>query len=529
MDFELKPLTLARLCAEKCDALIVLVSQQANTGDDPVSLLAAQAVRAGDLDPKPGKLLSAYRVADVAATRVIFAGIGDGSAKHVRSAVNAALGGLKSGNAARVVLSMHALDSGLQSAAVCAAVMACSETAYSYVTTKSKPMPGKLQRITLALGDAAAVQAAQSGFAKGRALVTGIEFAKEWANRPANYATPTLLAGAARTLAKHRNMKVEVLGPKEVEKLGMGSFISVSQASAEPLRFIVMRYDGAPKTLAPIVLVGKGITFDTGGISIKPAGEMDEMKFDMCGAASVLGAFRALAELQPKLNVVGLIPAAENMPGGRALKPSDVVTSMSGQTIEVLNTDAEGRLVLCDALTYAERFKPRAVIDIATLTGACVVALGGVRSGLFSSDEPLAKALSDAGESSMDLCWRMPLDDEYAEGLKTNFADVANVAGRAGGAVTAAKFLQRFASSFPWAHLDIAGTAWKGGSAKGATGRPVPLLMDYLLGQVEAADASSAPAKRKKPSAKAVTSVAPSAPETPARKTRAKPAAKTGA
>jgi len=211
------------------------------------------------------------------------------------------------------------------------------------------------------------------------------------------------------------------------------------------------------------------------------------MKFDMCGAASVLGTFRALAELQPALNVVGLIPACENMTGGRAVKPGDVVTSMSGQTIEILNTDAEGRLVLCDALTYAERFKPKAVVDIATLTGACVIALGGVRSALFSADDSLARSLGEAGESSLDLCWRMPLDEEYAEGLKTNFADVANIAGRAAGSVTAAKFLQRFAASFPWAHLDIAGTAWKGGAAKGATGRPVALLLDFLLGQVSKA------------------------------------------
>ena len=244
-----------------------------------------------------------------------------------------------------------------------------------------------------------------------------------------------------------------------------------------------MQYSGAAKTSAPVVLVGKGITFDTGGISIKPAAEMDEMKFDMGGAASVLGTFAALAELQPAINVVGLIPSCENMPDGQAVKPGDVVTSMSGQTIEILNTDAEGRLILCDALTYAARFKPRSVVDIATLTGACVIALGGVRSGLFSPREDLAQALQQAGDSAHDLCWRMPLDDEYAEGLKSNFADMGNVAGRAGGAITAAKFLQKFATDLPWAHLDIAGTAWKSGAAKGSTGRPVPLLLQYLIDQ----------------------------------------------
>ena len=284
----------------------------------------------------------------------------------------------------------------------------------------------------------------------------------------------------------------------------MGAFMAVARGAEEPLRFIELRYQGAAKTQAPVVLVGKGITFDTGGISIKPAPEMDEMKFDMCGAASVLGVFRALAELQPAINVVGLIPACENMPDGRAVKPGDVVTSMSGQTIEILNTDAEGRLVLCDALTYAQRFKPAAMIDIATLTGACVIALGGVRSGLFASDDTLASALQAAGEASDDLCWRMPLDEDYAEGLKTNFADVANVAGRPAGSVTAAKFLQRFAGEQPWAHLDIAGTAWKGGAAKGATGRPVGLLVHYLLERAATAVPStgtSSPARRRKGSA----------------------------
>jgi leucyl aminopeptidase len=271
------------------------------------------------------------------------------------------------------------------------------------------------------------------------------------------------------------------LGPKEVAKLGMGSFMAVAKGSAEPLRFIVLKYQGGAKSEAPTVLVGKGITFDTGGISIKPAPEMDEMKFDMGGAASVLGVFKSLTVLQPKINVIGLIPACENMPDGMAVKPGDVVTSMSGQTIEILNTDAEGRLILCDALTYAERFKPKAVIDIATLTGACVIALGAVRSGMFATEDKLALALESAGREALDLCWRLPLDDDYAEPLKSNFADVANVGGRAAGAVMAAKFLHRFAKKYPWAHLDIAGTAWKGGAAKGATGRPVGLLLQYLL------------------------------------------------
>ncbi|MDO9114376.1 MAG: leucyl aminopeptidase [Polaromonas sp.] len=494
MDFELKTLTPARICAEKCDALIVLVAGEMNAGTDAVSKMVTLALKAGDFENKAGKLLSAYRPEGVAATRVLLAGAGDGSAKSIRTAVHAAMVALKNTNARRVLLSLCALPQAGQETAR-AAVLACADAAYLYSTTKSKPAEQKLRQVLVAVSSLAASRA---GFDKGVGLASGLALAKEWANRPANHATPTMLAQAARDLGKLPGIKVEVLGPKEVAKLGMGSFMAVAQGSEEPLRFIVLRYDGGAKTEAPVVLIGKGITFDTGGISIKPAAEMDEMKYDMGGAASVLGTFRALAELQPALNVVGLIPACENMPDGRAIKPGDVVTSMSGQTIEILNTDAEGRLVLCDALTYAERLKPRAVVDIATLTGACVIALGGVRSGMFSSDDALAQALGAAGDSSLDLCWRMPLDDEYAEGLKTHFADVANVAGRAGGAITAAKFLQRFAGKFPWAHLDIAGTAWKSGAAKGATGRPVPLLVDFLLSQVQPA---RAPAKTRTPKA----------------------------
>jgi leucyl aminopeptidase len=244
-----------------------------------------------------------------------------------------------------------------------------------------------------------------------------------------------------------------------------------------------MHYSGAARSSSPVVLVGKGITFDSGGISLKPGAEMDEMKFDMGGAASVLGAMRAIGELQPRINVVALIPTCENMPGSRSVKPGDVVRSLSGQTIEILNTDAEGRLILCDALTYAERFKPAAVVDIATLTGACVIALGHHNSGLFSSDDGLAAELLAASRTALDPAWRMPLDDEYDEGLKSHFADMANIGGRAGGAITAAKFLQRYTSKYPWAHLDIAGTGWKSGTAKGATGRPVPLLTHFVLGR----------------------------------------------
>jgi leucyl aminopeptidase len=475
MNFELKTFDIAGAANEKCDALIVLLSQSFKLGKDVLSTLVAQALKAGDLETKPGKTLVVYRPAGMACSRAVLASVGDGSAKEVRQAVSAAVAAVKAVNVKKLAICFATLP---QENAVRAAVMAVAEASYVFTTTKSKPEGRAIQRVVLGLQNSPKVKAV---FDRSVAAVTGSEFAKEWANRPANYATPTLLASAARALAKLPNIKCEVFGPKEVAKLGMGSFMAVAQGSEEPLRFIVLRYDGAVKSEAPTVLVGKGITFDSGGISIKPAAEMDEMKFDMSGAASVLGVFRALAELKPAINVVGLIPSCENLINGRAVKPGDVVTSLSGQTIEILNTDAEGRLVLCDALTYAERFKPRAVVDIATLTGACVVALGAVRSGLFSANDELAAALLSAGDVSLDLCWRMPLDDDYAEGLKSNFADVANVGGRAGGAITAAKFLQRFTGAFPWAHLDIAGTAWKSGAAKGATGRPVALLLEYLL------------------------------------------------
>jgi leucyl aminopeptidase len=475
MNFELKTLDLAAAGNEACDAMIVLLGAAFKPGKDALSALVTQVHKAGDLETKAGKSLQIYRPAGLACVRLVLVSVGEGSVRELRQGVAAAVAAVKGNKLKKLVLCFSADP---QAEGLRAGMAALADASYVFTTTKSKPEPRTLQRVVLALPAAARLKAV---FEQTAAAVAGIEYAKEWANRPANHATPSMLAGAARALAKYPKIACQVLGPKEVAKLGMGSFMAVAQGSQEPLRFIVLRYTGAAKTVASTVLIGKGITFDSGGISLKPAPEMDEMKFDMSGAASVLGVFRALAELKPAINVVGLIPACENLPDGRAIKPGDVVSSMSGQTIEILNTDAEGRLVLCDALTYAERFKPRAVVDIATLTGACMIALGGVRSGLFASNDELAAALLAAGEASSDLCWRLPLDEDYAEGLKSNFADVANVSGRAGGAITAAKFLQRFAGKFPWAHLDIAGTAWKSGAAKGATGRPVALLLQYLL------------------------------------------------
>ena len=499
MDLELRPLRLAEAAAGKTPALIVLVADGFEPGDDALSALIERARGSEDFKTEAGSVLSSYGAARVAAERVVLAGVGDGSAAKVRKAVGAAVGALKGSPAKALTLCFaQSADEG----ALRAATLALADACYVYAATKSRKKPKgdkdkakEPPRITDAVIGVPEAEALREPFRQAVAIASGVREAREWANRPANHATPTMLGEAARALAKAPRVSCEVLGPKEVARLGMGSFQAVAQGSKEELRFIVLRYEGAAKSQAPVVLVGKGITFDTGGVSLKPAPEMDEMKFDMSGAASVLGVFRTLGELKPAVNVVGLIPACENMPDGGALKPGDVVTSMSGQTIEVLNTDAEGRLVLCDALTYAERFKPRAVIDIATLTGACVIALGGVRSGLFASDDGLADALLAAGDRAGDLCWRLPLDDDYAEALKTNFADVANVGGRPAGAVTAAKFLQRFASEFAWAHLDIAGTAWKGGAAKGATGRPVGLLVHYLLGQEGVAAAEPQPAK----------------------------------
>jgi leucyl aminopeptidase len=494
MNFELQSVSLAQVCDWAVDALLVVCPDElldaTRHAQDPVTRWVGRAIAAKDLESGVGKCLQSYGLEGVGARRLVWVRAGDGSPAQVRKAAAAGMAALKGVGVRR--LGVYA--GSMQGAAVNALVQAVAEGSYSYATTKSKPQPRSLVKVSVGVTDAGGVRA---DFNLACATVRGVELAKEWANRPANHATPTHLAEAARQLARGSRLSVEVLGPREVARLGMGAFQAVAQGSEQPLRFIVLKYQGAPKSLAPVVLVGKGITFDTGGISIKPAPEMDEMKFDMGGAASVLGTFAALAELKPAVNVVGLIPACENMPDGRAIKPGDVVTSMSGQTIEILNTDAEGRLILCDALCYAQRFQPRAVVDIATLTGACVIALGSVRAGMFANREDLAQHLHEAGERALDLCWRMPLDDDYAEGLKSNFADMGNVAGRQAGVVTAAKFLQKFVGEMPWAHLDIAGVAWKGGAAKGATGRPVPMLLQFLVDEAErqAAEAPVLPAR----------------------------------
>lgn len=502
MNFELKALTAAAAAREKCDLLLVLVSEHAALGSDALGAMAAHAVKQGDFALSCGKQLALYQVPAIAARRVVLLGVGAGTAKDVRNALASCASALKSEGVTKAVVSLT-FEANAQ--IVAAAVQAVADVTYLYTHTKSQAKPIGLGKVVLGVPSKNAAIA--SSFETAVAQQEGVAVAREWANRPANHSTPTMLANAAKSIARAARMSCKIHGPAEVAKLGMGAFMAVAQGSREPLRFIELHYNGAAKTEAPIVLVGKGITFDTGGISLKPAAEMDEMKYDMGGAASVLGVFQALAKLQPAINVVGLIPACENMPDGAAVKPGDVVTSMSGQTIEILNTDAEGRLVLCDVLHYAARFKPTALVDMATLTGACVIALGGLRSGLFSTNDELAAALQSAGDAALDPCWRMPLDDEYADGLKSNFADMGNVAGRAAGAVTAAKFLQKFVGNIPWAHLDIAGTAWKSGAAKGATGRPVGLLVQYLLNQVQAPRvAQQAKSAARKSAVKPVTS-----------------------
>ncbi len=353
-----------------------------------------------------------------------------------------------------------------------------------YKSGKRAPK-AKLAKITLAAGGNAETRQLRQGLEHGAAISAGVALARELGNLPGNVCTPAYLAQQARALAKQQpRIKVSVLEEAQMKKLGMGALLSVSRGSRQPAKLIIMEYKGGKAGEKPHVLVGKGITFDSGGISIKPGAQMDEMKFDMCGAASVLGTLKTAALLNLKINIVGAIAASENLPDGNASKPGDIVTTMSGQTVEILNTDAEGRLVLCDTLTYIERFKPASVVDIATLTGACVIALGAHASGLLTQDEELARRLLAAGEQTGDRAWRLPLWDEYQEQLNSNFADMANIGGREAGTITAGCFLSRFTKSYRWAHLDIAGTAWLGGAQKGGTGRPVPLLTQYLLNQL---------------------------------------------
>ena len=449
----------------------------------------SEIIRRGDMEGKLGSTLLLHNVRGTLADRVLLVGLGkerDFREREFRSAMRAAVRLLNETGSYEAVIYLTEEKVKRREVAwrVEHAVVVAMEAVYRFDELKSQPAEVRrpLRKLTLSVPQRSDLAAGEAAAARGIAIARGMDLARDLGNLPGNMCTPAYLAERAQTLAREFEFGCQVLERPQLEELKMGSFLSVTNGSEQAPRFIVLEYNGAGKKQKPFVLVGKGITFDSGGISLKPGAAMDEMKFDMCGAASVFGTLRAIAELKPKINVIGVVPACENMPSGRANKPGDIVTSMSGQTIEILNTDAEGRLILCDALTYVERFKPASVIDIATLTGACVVALGNVNSGLFSTDETLATDLVRASKTMMDPAWRLPLDDEYGDQLKSNFADMANIGipGNAG-AVVAASFLARFTKEYPWAHLDIAGTAWKGGAAKGATGRPVPLLTKFLL------------------------------------------------
>ena len=482
MDFRHHVAAPSDLADIEVDALVLVAGDAMDaTLAAPLAALIDRAIAEGDLTLKKGKTLYLHAPAGIAASRVVVCVAADTSAKAFKSAVASGLGALKSTGAKTIGIAA-ANGAVLGDAHAEAAVLAAADATYLYTHSKpSAPAPWQPKSLTLYCrkGEAKAVQI---GVRRGSAIAAGVAMAKEFGNRPGNMCTPTWLGQQAKKIGKQFELDVDVLDRKAIEKLGMGSFLSVAQGSDEPPRFIVARYDGAAKSQAPVVLVGKGITFDTGGISLKPGADMDEMKFDMCGAASVLGTLATVASMKAAVNLVVLVPTCDNMPSGKAVKPGDVVTSMSGQTIEILNTDAEGRLILCDALTYAERFKPAVVVDVATLTGACVVALGHHHSGLFTADDAVAARMQSASREALDPCWRMPLDEEYDDNLKSNFADMANVGGRPGGAITAAMFLRRYTSKYPWAHLDIAGTAWKSGAQKGSTGRPVGLLTHFVLG-----------------------------------------------
>jgi len=458
--------------------------------DEALQGRLSDVVKAGELEGEAGSTLLIPAPAKGAAATVLV-GLGpkkDFAAKAVRKACKALAGLVVERPANTIAIAVDDLLPTEESIGwlVQTLVFAIGDAGYRYAEYKGKEKvkPVRLKNVVLCVTEEQAAEA-ERACAEAEAILTGAHHTRDLGNAPPNVIHPEALADAARELAgKHKKLKATVLDEKELKKLGANAILAVGQGSERPPRLIALEYSGAGKDEAPIVLVGKGITFDTGGISLKPGEAMDEMKYDMCGAATVLGVMTAVCELKLPLNVVGVVTSAENMPDGRACRPGDIITTLSGQTVEILNTDAEGRLVLCDALTWVERFKPKAVIDIATLTGACIIALGHQASAVLGNDDDLVQALKAAGTATYDRAWELPLWDEYQEQLKSNFADMANIGGRPAGTITAACFLSRFAEKYPWAHLDIAGVAWKSGKEKGATGRPVPLLVRYLLDQV---------------------------------------------
>jgi len=441
-------------------------------------------LEAGDVSGKIGSSSVLFALPGIGAPRVLVCGLGEpkkfDAARFARACAEAGRA-LKGVPADRAVSFLTEIDVPGKNAAwkLRTAALATDAQAYKYTATfKPKEKPAKPEFGALAFAGAGD----DNALAQASAIANGVRFARELGNLPPNICTPQYIADAARKLAKdHAGITCEILEEADMAKLGMGALLGVSQGSANPPKLIVLRWSGAGEKDRPYAFVGKGVTFDTGGISIKPSAGMEEMKFDMCGAAGVLGAFLAAVELKLKLNLICVVPAVENMPGGKAQRPSDVVTTMSGQTVEVLNTDAEGRLILCDALTFVQKYNPQITIDAATLTGACVVALGKHATGLMTQDDALANELIAAGEATLDRAWRLPLWDDYQSQLETGYADIANIGGKYAGAITAGCFLARFTEGYRWAHLDIAGTAWEEGRKGSATGRPVSLLVQYLL------------------------------------------------
>jgi len=465
------------------------LSDEATTLDQASKGFLTNILKKGDMDGESGQALMLYNVPGTLCERVLLIGCGTqkdyNRAKH-NEAIGKATSELNGGHTIEAIFCLPALkatETDLYTQ-LRDAVIKSTEQTYRFDQCKSIVTPPKrpLKKLTLLIIDRKDLKAAQKAVTHGQAMANGISLAKDLGNLPGNICTPSYLADQARRLGrKSRKLKIKILEEKQMEALKMGALLSVSRGSRQPAKLIVMEYHGGPARSKPVVLVGKGLTFDAGGISIKPHPGMDEMKYDMCGGASVIGTLSACVDLELPINVVGIVPASENLPDGDANKPGDIVTSMSGQTIEILNTDAEGRLILCDALTYSERFNPAIVIDVATLTGACVIALGSHAIGLLSNDDTLADEILQAGISGDDKAWRLPLWDEYQKQLDSNFADMANIGGKGGGTITAACFLSRYTKKQKWAHLDIAGSAWNSGAKKGSTGRPVSLLTQLLL------------------------------------------------
>lgn len=476
------------------DCVIVGVYNRGKLGVGAADINAASKghiqkhLKSGDISGEPGSVAVLTNVPGVKAARVAVVGLGKSGelkASGFKKAVATATRAIANTKARQILncLTLEPVADGSPYYLARHTVEAIHETLYRFDQMKSgrKKAPMPLSSIGVAILKRGDAGQASRGAEHGDGIATGVSLAKDLGNLPANVCTPSYLARVAKKLATgNGKLSTRILNEAEMKKLGMGSLLSVTAGAVEPAKLIVMQYKGAGSD-KPVVLVGKGVTFDTGGISLKPGAGMDEMKFDMCGAASVIGTMAAISKMKLPLNVTVVVGAVENMPAGDATRPGDIVKSMSGQTIEVLNTDAEGRLVLCDALTYSKRFKPEVIIDVATLTGACVVALGNHRCAIYSNDDTLRNELFDSGNSAEDLGWQMPLGEPYAAQLKSNFADLANIGGPGGGSVTAACFLEKFVDGMTWAHLDIAGVAWKSGVHKGASGRPVPLLSEFLL------------------------------------------------